>query len=124
MVSLEAHRLRKHSDYQRVYKEGRKRQAASMTFFVAERENGPAGGPRIGFTTGKVLGKAVDRNRIRRRTKEAVRRNLQLLTVSVDVVLHPRKAVLDMEFKQLEREIVRIFTQVEKNYQPANTTSE
>ena len=69
---------------------------------------GPAqryGGPRIGLTVPKALGKAVDRNRIKRRMREAVRRNLALLTAPVDVVLHPRRVVIEMEFAALEREV-------------------
>ena len=59
----------------------------------------------MGFTVGKVLGGAVERNRIRRRMRAVVRRRLASLSRPVDVVLHPRKAVLDMEFSRLDAEI-------------------
>jgi ribonuclease P protein component len=36
-------------------------------------------GPRVGLTAGKVLGKAHERNRIKRRMREALRRHLDLL---------------------------------------------
>ena len=100
-------RLRKHADYQRVYKSGRKQFARQMTYFFALRPQlGPDGtplrdadatSPRIGLTVGKVMGKAVDRNRIKRRMREAVRRNLSSLSTPVDVVLHPRRSVIDLE---------------------------
>jgi ribonuclease P protein component len=67
-------RLRKHADYQRVYKASRKNFAKQMSYFftlrtASEIETDPDGatGPRIGLTVGKVMGKAVDRNRIKRR---------------------------------------------------------
>ena len=69
---------------------------SSMTYFFAERSSGV--GPRVGLTAGRVLGKAVDRNRIKRRMREAVRLNLALLTRDVDVVLHPRRSVLTADF--------------------------
>src|ERR1700728_3420228 len=100
-------RLRKHSDYQRVYKASRKQFAKQMTYFFTLRPQlGPDGtplrdadaaSPRIGLTVGKVMGKAVDRNRIKRRMREAVRKNLPTLTTPVDVVLHSRRSVLDLK---------------------------
>jgi ribonuclease P protein component len=44
--------------------------------------------------------------------REAVRLHLNELPPRVDVVLHPRKTVVDMEFVRLEREVARIFATV------------
>jgi ribonuclease P protein component len=107
--SLAGARLCKHSDYQRAYAAGRKRQSASISWFLAPQSPaGPPAGPRVGLTAGKVLGKAHERNRIKRRMKEALRRHLDLLPPGCDLILHPRRAVLTMDFKKLEAEIVRI----------------
>src|SRR5580692_1992463 len=95
-------RLRKHADYQRVYQRSRKNFSRSMTYFFAERTSTRPVGPRVGLTAGRVLGKAVERNRIKRRMREAVRLNLCLLTRDVDVVLHPRRAVLTADFSTLQ----------------------
>lgn len=107
-------RLRKHADYQRVYKESRKHFSSSMSYFFRMRGPEDASGPRVGLTAGRVLGKAVDRNRIKRRMREAARLHLAELPCSVDVVLHPRRSVLDVEFAKLEREVGRIFAIVAK----------
>jgi ribonuclease P protein component len=109
------YRLRKHADYQRVYREGRKQFSTSMSYFFALRaQESPApAGPRVGLTTGKVLGKAVERNRIKRRMRDIVRRRVELVHANVDIVLHPRKSVLTMEFAKLESEVVRIFTTID-----------
>jgi ribonuclease P protein component len=89
-----------------------------MTYFFAERIAGPAlppaKGPRVGLTAGRVLGKAFERNRIKRRMREAVRRNLALLTRDVDVILHPRRTVLTAEFDRLQGEVGKIFSLIEK----------
>jgi ribonuclease P protein component len=85
-----------------------------MTYFYAERVPGPVFGPRVGLTAGRVLGKAVERNRIKRRMREAVRLNLHLLTRDVDVVLHPRRTVLTAEFAGLQEEVSRVFAIVQK----------
>jgi ribonuclease P protein component len=112
--SLTGVRLRKHADYQRAYTAGRKRQSQSMSWFLAPQETGgthSSAGPRVGLTAGKVLGKAHERNRIKRRMREALRRHVELLPAGSDLILHPRRVVLTMEFAKLEAEIVRILEQ-------------
>jgi ribonuclease P protein component len=112
--TLEGARLRKHADYQRVYQRGRKHFSPSMTYFFADRASNSPRGPRIGLTAGRVLGKAVERNRIKRRMREAVRLNLASLTRDVDVVIHPRRTVLTAEFGGLQSEVSKIFALVQK----------
>ncbi|MBB5057386.1 ribonuclease P protein component [Granulicella aggregans] len=114
-------RLRKHADYQRVYKASRKQFSKQMSYFFVlrspleiESDADGAEGARVGLTVGKVMGKAVDRNRIKRRMREAVRKNLGALTTPVDVVLHPRRSVIDLEFAVLEREVGTVFKTIQK----------
>jgi len=117
-------RLRKHADYQRVYKASRKQFAKQMSYFFTLRpmlgpdgtplRNADASSPRVGLTVGKVMGKAVDRNRIKRRMREAVRKNLATLSTPVDVILHPRRSVIDLDFTTLEREVGAVFRAIQK----------
>ena len=113
--SLTQARLRKHADYQRAYAASRKRQSASMSWFLAPQaihdEHHRPIGPRVGLTAGKVLGKAHERNRIKRRMREVLRRHLDLLPAGSDLILHPRRVVMTMDFTKLDAEIVRILTQ-------------
>ena len=117
-LSLSRARLRKHADYQRVYAASRKRQSASMSWFLAPQSEavpkltaGLLPGPRVGLTAGKVLGKSHERNRIKRRMRDILRRHVDLLPVGFDLVLHPRRSVLTAEFSKLEAELVRILGQ-------------
>lgn len=107
-------RLLKHADFQLVYRKGRKSFSGNVTALYRERAGEDGSGPRVGFAVGKVLGGAVERNRIRRRMREVVRRNLAKLTRPVDVVLHPRKSVLQLEFPKLDAEIQQLFAAVQK----------
>ncbi len=99
-------RLLKHADFQRVYENGRRQFTGNMTVFFLRRapEVAPAG--RVGLTVGKVLGGAVDRNRIKRRMREAVRQSPPCQG-PVDVVFNPQKSVLTMPFEQLLSEVSR-----------------
>src|SRR5205085_3656819 len=63
-------RLLRHADFERVYKRGRRHFATHMTAFYLRREGEPGeSNLRIGFTVGKVLGGAVQRNRMKRRVR-------------------------------------------------------
>ena len=66
-------------------------------------------GPHIGFTTPRALGKAVVRNRIRRRTREAVRLELELLNPAWSIVFNPRRKALDCTLDELRNEVRRLF---------------
>ena len=104
-------RLLRHADFERVYKQGQRHFAAHMTVFYLRRAQGDAA--RVGFTVGRVLGGAVDRNRMKRRLREAVRRNLPL-EVPVDVVINPKKSLLTADFAQLLDEVSRAFAVIQK----------
>jgi len=95
------------TDFRRVY-DGGSRFSSSLfaAFYVRETQ---AGGPRIGFTTPRALGKAVVRNRIRRRVREAVRLHLEQLNPEWWIVFNPRRKALDAPFQELEREVERLF---------------
>ncbi len=105
-------RLLKHADFQHVYEQGRRQFSANMTFFYLPRTDGAAQAPRIGFTVSRALGGAVTRNRIRRRVREAVRRNFATLTPAVDVVINPKKSAMRADFAALEREVASAFAAI------------
>jgi ribonuclease P protein component len=128
--------LLKHADFQRVYEQGRRHFSGNMTVFYLRSEakaepGGPdqagagkgtlariEGGVRVGFTVSRALGGAVDRNRMRRRTREAVRHHLEMLngmTQRVDVVINPKKCLLGAEFAQISQEIERAFRVIRQN---------
>jgi len=73
-----------------------------------------APGLRIGFTVGRALGGAVQRNRMKRRLREAVRLVGSVAAANVDVVINPKKSLLTIEFSQIVNEMRRAFEVVEQ----------
>jgi ribonuclease P protein component len=104
-------RLRKHGDFEKVYSTGRRVISAHMTVLFLPRDGDPTPA-RIGFTIARGVGNAVERNRVRRRLREATRLNLALVGDAVDVVIQPKKSVRTVEFASLCREVARAFERI------------
>jgi ribonuclease P protein component len=102
--------LLRHADFQQVYQQGRRQFTGNMTVFFLRRGAGGAGesgSARVGLTVGKVLGNAVERNRIKRRMREAVRISWPPESGAIGVVFNPRKSVLLLSFDELRAEVER-----------------
>jgi len=110
-------RLLRHSDFERVYKQGRRHFAAHMTVFYLPRAEGE--GLRVGFTVGRVLGGAVERNRIKRRLREAVRLQRLAVRPGLDVVINPKKSLQAVDFAELLKEVEYAFAVVRKSVEKA-----
>jgi ribonuclease P protein component len=115
-------RLLRHADFERVYKQGHRHFSASMTVFYLQRSESQAAkgklpvapGLRVGFTVGRALGGAVQRNRMKRRLREAVRLTRAVEGLSVDVVINPKKSLLTTNFAIVMSEVSRAFVIIEQ----------
>ncbi len=122
-------RLLRHADFERVYKQGRRHFSASMTVFYWQRPAAGADavsaakpvapGLRIGFTVSRALGGAVQRNRMKRRLREAVRltwppAGSNVAVVDVDIVINPKKSLLTVDFAAMVNEVTRAFVVIEQ----------
>jgi len=84
-------------------------------------ESAAAAGPHVGFTTPKALGKAVARNRIRRRLREAVRMELESLSPEWSIVFNPRRKAFDCPLPELRAEVKRLFLRLTAQAMTART---
>ena len=65
--------------------------------------------PRFGVSVGRKLGKAVRRNLLRRRIREAIRLNgARLAECGVDVVVHPRPGAASVGSRSIFSEVQRL----------------
>ncbi len=90
-------RVRRRPDFERAYDTGVRIHGRLMTVFVAANT---VGHTRFGVAATKKIGSAVIRNRAKRLAREVFRRHK--LDAAVDVILVPRREMLDASFATLE----------------------
>lgn len=111
-------RLLKHASFKQVYETGQRQFSQNMTFFFVLSES-ETPSVRLGFTVSRALGGSVERNRMRRRVREAVRPQLAELKIalaarglSADVVINPKKTSLKAGFETLRAEVAKGFAAI------------
>jgi ribonuclease P protein component len=92
-------RIRRRVEFQRVYELGARFPGRYSTIFVLGND---AGHGRLGIAATRKLGGAVLRNRAKRLIREVFRRNK--LTQGLDVVVVPKRGLIDAGLIALERE--------------------
>ncbi|MBV9035477.1 MAG: ribonuclease P protein component [Acidobacteriaceae bacterium] len=109
-----ARRVVRSAEFRQVYQDGTR---VTSRFFVAFclRSGESTDLSRFGFTVPRALGKAVQRNRIRRRLRETVRSEFASLPAGWVIVFNPRRTVLDAPFGELRREVNRVFTRCKES---------
>jgi ribonuclease P protein component len=98
-------RLTRSAEFRLVYDRGIRVVSPYFTAFCWQSGGGE---PRIGFTTPRALGKAVVRNRMRRRVRETVRRRLSLIAPGWWIVFNLRKPSLDAPQPDLDAAVDRV----------------
>lgn len=103
---------------------GRKVHAALFTVQGIARPDREAGEARVGFTVTKKVGGAVERNRIKRRLREAVRIAPDLeLQPTHDYVIVARRAALEVPFATLTSGLVAAVAKLHRAKRPISTAS-
>ena len=98
-------RLRQRAEFLAVAAGAKIAAAAFVLQGVRRADEGPA---RVGFTVSKKVGTAVERNRVRRRLKEAVRRSAsEQMRRGHDYVIVGRRAALSVDFECLTGDLAQ-----------------
>ena len=109
-------RLRHRKDFAAAYRLGVSR--GNRLLVVRVRPNGGTH-TRWGFVTGKIIGGAVVRTRVKRRLREAAR--TIPVPPGVDIVVGARKPAATAEYETLRRSLVTLFSRNQSNqsHEPA-----
>lgn len=97
------YRLTRGSDFARVRKQGR---SWAHPLLILSADRNEVGQTRFGFIVSRRVGKAVVRNRVKRRIREAVRRHLAEAPVGWDMVFLARTPIVEASFADIENAVL------------------
>lgn len=92
--------LKKNYEFRRLYAKGK---TAVTPYLVVYSMKTGRGQRRVGYTVSTKLGKAVVRNRVRRRLREIYRLNEDKLVGSADIVIVARSRCVGGEYAKMEK---------------------
>jgi ribonuclease P protein component len=95
-------RLRRKGDFEIIAKEGVRKHTKNFLIIVRKNDRGFS---RLGAVASKRLGKAVERNRVKRLMREFFRRNKDRLPPSTDYVIVGKKGAQDLQYAQVSDEL-------------------
>jgi ribonuclease P protein component len=95
-------RIRRRPEFERVYNDGTRISGRFMTVFLLKNGRDVQ---RCGVAATRKLGSAVERNRAKRLAREIFRRHKN--TPGYDIVIVPRREMLDAPFASLEADYDR-----------------
>ena len=101
--------LKENYAFRRLYAKGKS--AASPLLVVYFRRNGSTGN-RLGLTVSTKVGKAVERNRVRRRLREIYRLNEDKLLPGYDIVIVARVRSKTVSYRELEEHFLSLCTRL------------
>jgi ribonuclease P protein component len=104
-------RILRATEFRRVYQNGSRFTGPYFSAFCLQLDRASGDGPRLGFTVPRAFGKAVKRNRARRRIRELLRLQLPEIGCRWDIVINPRRSALNASQEELEREVSRLVRQ-------------
>jgi ribonuclease P protein component len=97
--------LKKYKDFKRVYTSGKSYARKSLVLYTY---NNNITWSRVGFSISKKIGKAVVRNKIRRRLKEILRKNNNNIKNGYDLVFIARTNINKSKYCEIEDDTIKL----------------
>lgn len=94
-------------EFEAVYQKGKKIRTNPLMHASLLKRPGEIA--RLGLVVPKKIGKAVVRNRVKRRLREIFRRNKTVAAQGMDVVLYARPGIQNLDYGELERSYLNLW---------------
>lgn len=98
--------LKSNMEFNRVYSKGKNFWNRNLILYVRKSDSKNT---RVGYSITKKVGNAVVRNKVRRRLKEIHRLYTNNIKVGYELIIIPKKNVVDISYKELESAVLHIF---------------
>jgi ribonuclease P protein component len=97
-----AQRLRSTRQFKAAYSRGARIHSSTLVLYGLLND---LGYPRLGITVSRKIGKAVIRNRVKRRIREIFRTRLQASGSGIDLVVNAKRTIVAAPFLQIRQEL-------------------
>ena len=97
--------LKKNSDFQKVYRQGKSYANRYLVMYVLENHTE---GNRLGISVSKKVGNSVVRHHLARLVRESFRLNRDTLEEGLDIIVVARAAAKDSDYKTIERAFMHL----------------
>ena len=102
--------VKENYEFRRIYRKGKSVVSPAMVLYCQKNRQGRT---RLGITVSTKLGKAVVRNRVRRRLREIWRLNKKEMKAGWDIILVARVRAVDMPYQKLNKMYLRLLSEAE-----------
>lgn len=99
--------IKSNTDFRTLYYRGKSQVGSGLVTYVRRNRCGIS---RVGITTGKKIGKAVQRNRCRRVIREAYRQLAPAVAAGFDIVFVARARTVSMKSGEVRRQMEKQLT--------------
>ena len=97
--------LKKNSDFQNVYKNGRSKANRYLVMYALEN---PLSTNRIGISVSKKVGNSVVRHHLTRLIRESYRLQEEMFNSSLDIVIVVRNRAKDCSYHEIEQALLHL----------------
>ena len=102
--------VKENHEFRRIYRKGKSAVSPALVMYCQRNRHGKS---RLGVTVSTKLGKAVVRNRVRRRLREMYRLHLPEMKKGYDVILVGRVKAVHTPYAAMDRQYVQALQALE-----------